>query len=123
MIRTGKQNRHEKITVTLLSGNPVTPAEIQSVFKGTDQEKVLYRLSTNIYNIRLDGGVIKVHKTGRTVNAYQLMNPQDFDKNGRYIQKAPKATNVVTKTVVVPQSVQEQTSMKSGPQITELIAA
>ena len=87
MIRTGKQNRHEKITVTLLSGKPVTPAEIQEVFKGTDQEKVLYRLSTNIYNIRLDGGKIKVIKDGRKVVAYQLLNPQDFDKNGRFIQK------------------------------------
>lgn len=97
MIRTGKQNRHEKITVTLLSGKPVSPAEIAEVFKGTDQEGVLYRLSTNIYNIRLDGGVIKVHKSGRSVTAYQLMNPQDFDTNGRY----NRAVYQNTKPIVV----------------------
>jgi hypothetical protein len=83
-VRVGRQNRHEKITQVLLSGKPVSPDEIREVFKNTDQEAVLYRLSTNIYNIRRDGGVIKVHKNGRTVVAYQLMNPQDFNSEGRY---------------------------------------
>jgi NAD-dependent oxidoreductase involved in siderophore biosynthesis len=59
MIRKGKVNRHEKVTQVLLSGKPVTPDEIRSVFVGTDQEKVLYRLSTNIYNIRKDGRFIQ----------------------------------------------------------------
>jgi hypothetical protein len=84
-VRKGKQNRHEKITVTLLSGKPVTPDEIKAVFKGTDQESVLYRLPTNIYNIRKDGGIIKVHKSGRNVTAYQLVNYTEFDANGRYV--------------------------------------
>ena len=89
MIRKGKTNRHEKITQVLLSGKPVTPDEIRSVFAGTDQEKVLYRLSTNIYNIRKDGGIVKVIKDGRKVKAYQLVNFDQFDKNGRFIhQKA-----------------------------------
>ena len=82
---TGKINRHEKIAVLLLSGKPVTPDEIKEVFKGTDQEAVLYRLSTNIYTIRKDGGVVKVHKEGRKVKAYQLMNPQDFNSDGRFV--------------------------------------
>ena len=90
-IRSGKQNRHEKITVILLSGKPVSPDEIKACFKGTDQEAVLYRLSTNIYNIRKDGGIIKVHKEGRSVTAYQLVNHTEFDKNGRYVG-TPKTT-------------------------------
>jgi len=90
-VRTGKPNRHEKITVTLLSGKPVSPDEIKSCFKGTDQESVLYRLSTNIYNIRKDGGIVKVHKEGRRVSAYQLVNFTEFDANGRYVGK-PVAT-------------------------------
>ena len=96
MVRKGRPNRHEKITVVLLSGKPVSPSEIQSVFKGTDQESVLYRLSTNIYNIRKDGGVIKVHKDGRRVTGYQLINHTEFDKNGRYVgvNKAPVAVEV-----------------------------
>jgi len=94
-VRKGKVNRHEKITQVLLSGKPVSPDEIASVFKGTDQEAVLYRLSTNIYNIRKDGGVVKVIKTGRKVTAYQLVNFDQFDKNGRFVQPvAKKATPV-----------------------------
>lgn len=96
-IRKGKQNRHEKITVQLLSGKPVSPDEINNVFKGTDQESVMYRLSTNIYNIRKDGGIVKVHKTGRKVSAYQLVNYTEFDVNGRYVGQ-PKP-QLVTKPV------------------------
>lgn len=83
-VRKGKVNRHEKITQVLLSGKPVSPQEIQAVFAGTDQESVLYRLSTNIYNIRKDGGIVKVIKDGRKVQAYQLVNFDQFDANGRY---------------------------------------
>jgi hypothetical protein len=94
-VRTGKQNRHEKITVVMLTGLPVSPDDIKSCFKGTDQEKVLYRLPTNIYNIRRDGGVIKVFKTGRNVTAYQLMNPTEFNAQGRYIGRPTTVTPVV----------------------------
>jgi hypothetical protein len=85
-VRKGKQNRHEKITVVLMSnnGSAKSPEEIREVFKGTDQEKVLYRLSTNIYNIRKDGGIVKVIKNGRKVQAYQLVNFDQFDANGRF---------------------------------------
>ena len=103
-VRKGKQNRHEKITVTLLSGKPVSPDEIKACFKGTDQEAVLYRLSTNIYNIRKDGGIVKVIKNGRNVQAYQLVNYTEFDANGRYkgpVKTAPLSKGVAetTKTV------------------------
>jgi hypothetical protein len=103
IVRKGKQNRHEKITVTLLSGKPVSPDEIRAVFKGTDQEAVLYRLSTNIYNIRKDGGIIKVHKDGRKVVAYQLVNHTEFDSNGRYVGPAKTAASqeVVAEQVAV----------------------
>jgi len=103
-VRKGKINRHEKITQVLLSGKPVTPDEIASVFKGTDQEAVLYRLSTNIYNIRKDGGIVKVIKEGRSVKAYQLVNYTEFDKNGRYI---PKTTPAATPAVAEVTEVQE----------------
>ena len=100
-VRKGKVNRHEKITQVMLSGKPVSPDEIMSVFKGTDQEKVLYRLSTNIYNIRKDGGIVKVIKTGRKVSGYQLVNFTEFNSNGRYIgaqAKAPVAPVKQTQT-------------------------
>ena len=101
-VRSGKQNRHEKITVTLLSGKPVSPDEIKSCFKGTDQESVLYRLSTNIYNIRKDGGIVKVHKEGRRVSAYQLVNYTEFDANGRYVGKVNASTIPTPQAPIIP---------------------
>ena len=88
----------------LFRSKPVTPDEIKSVFAGTDQEKVLYRLSTNIYNIRKDGGIVKVIKAGRKVTGYQLVNYTEFDAQGRYkgpIKSAPfnKGVAETTKTV------------------------
>jgi hypothetical protein len=99
---TGKINRHEKIACVLLSGKPVSPDQIRECFKGTDQESVLYRLSTNIYNIRKDGGVIRVHKNGRTVTGYQLMNPDEFNSDGRYVGKTKVVTPVTPVTPVQP---------------------
>ena len=94
VVRKGRQNRHEKITQVLLSGKPVSPDEIRAVFTGTDQEAVLYRLSTNIYNIRLDGGIVKVHKDGRKVTAYQLVNHTEFNAEGRYIGKVKSPSGI-----------------------------
>ena len=96
-VRKGKVNRHEKITIVLLSGKPVSPQEIAECFKGTDQEKVLYRLSTNIYNIRKDGGIVKVIKDGRAVTGYQLVNPDQFDQNGRFKGTVAKSPSGVAK--------------------------
>ena len=96
-VRKGKINRHEKITQVLLSGKPVSPQEISAVFEGTDQAAVLYRLSTNIYNIRKDGGIIKVIKDGRAVTGYQLVNPDQFDQNGRFKGATVKSPSGVAK--------------------------
>jgi hypothetical protein len=97
-VRTGKVNRHEKITQVLLSGKPVSPQEIQAVFEGTDQAAVLYRLSTNIYNIRKDGGIVKVIKDGRKVQAYQLVNNDQFDANGRFKGAVAQKSATVAKS-------------------------
>jgi hypothetical protein len=109
-VRKGKINRHEKITQVLLSGKPVSPDEIMAVFKGTDQESVLYRLSTNIYNIRKDGGVVKVIKNGRKVQAYQLVNFTEFDKNGRYQGKPVAKASPAPVASVKPATVQPVTA-------------
>jgi hypothetical protein len=90
MKHNGRINRHEKVAQTMLSGKPVTPDQIRACFAGSDQETVMYRLSTNIYNIRKDGGIIKVFKEGRNVTAYQLVNIDEFNKDGRYVGRQPK---------------------------------
>lgn len=97
-----KINRHEKIAAILKCGKPVSPADIAEVFKGTDQESVLYRLSTNIYNIRKDGGIVKVHKDGRKVTAYQLVNHEEFNNDGRYIGKVAPVAPVAPVQPVKP---------------------
>lgn len=102
-----KINRHEKIAAILKSGKPVSPAEIEAVFKGTDQEKVLYRLSTNIYNIRKDGGIVKVIKDGRKVTAYQLVNHEEFNNEGRFVGKTQAAA--VAAAPVVETKVETET--------------
>jgi hypothetical protein len=98
-VRKGKINRHEKITQVLLSGKSVSPQEIMAVFEGTDQAAVLYRLSTNIYNIRKDGGIVKVIKDGRKVTGYQLVNNDQFDANGRFKGSVATKQSAPTKTV------------------------
>ena len=100
MRKNTKPNRHEKIAAVLKSGKPVSPAEIEAVFKGTDQEAVLYRLSTNIYNIRKDGGIVKVHKDGRSVSAYELVNHDEFNDDGRYVGKQSKTVSATQADVV-----------------------
>jgi DUF1009 family protein len=91
-------NRHEKVTQVLLSGKVVTVDEIHALFKGTDQEAVLYRLPTNIYNIRKDGGIVKVFKDGRRVTGYQLVNHNEFDTKGRYMGPATNQAPTVVET-------------------------
>jgi len=97
-VRKGKINRHERITQILINGKPVSPAEILECLKGTEQEKVGYRLSTNIYNIRKDGGIVKVIKAGRKVTGYQLVNFTEFNANGRYVGPQSKGVAETTKT-------------------------
>jgi len=111
MRTTTKINRHEKIACVMLSGKPVSPAEIESCFKGSDQEGVLYRLSTNIYNIRKDGGIVRVYKDGRKVTGYQLVNFQEFSPEGRYIGRVQPVQPVAP---VVPVKRQKQKATETN---------
>ena len=76
-----------KIAVVMKSGEAIKVDQFKQIFAGTTVEPVLYRLSTNIWNIKRVGGIIKVHKDGRNVEAYQLMNGDEFDDNGFYVGK------------------------------------
>ena len=98
---TGRINRHEKVAQTMLSGKAMKPEDIRECFGGSDQETVMYRLSTNIYNIRKDGGIVKVFKEGRNVTAYQLVNFDEFNKDGRYIGRQPKTIKQDSNPVIV----------------------
>ena len=76
-----------KIAVVMKSGEPIKVEQFKQIFTGTTVEPVLYRLSTYIWNIKRIGGTVKVHKDGRNVEAYQLMNGDEFDDKGFYVGK------------------------------------
>ena len=76
-----------KIAVVMKNGEPIKVDQFKQIFAGTKVEPVLYRLSTYVWNIKRIGGTVKVHKDGRNVEAYQLMNGEEFDDNGFYVGK------------------------------------
>jgi hypothetical protein len=63
----------EKLLIAcMMTGNPVTKEEIDSVL---GKEIYMYRISTYIWNIKYyANGIIKVVKNGRKVISYQLIN-------------------------------------------------
>lgn len=76
-----------KIAVIMKSGEPIKVDQFKQIFTGTSVEPVLYRLSTYIWNIKRIGGTVRVYKDGRNVEAYQLMNGNEFDDKGFYVGK------------------------------------
>jgi hypothetical protein len=72
-----------------LKGETVSPEEIAASFSSDPvMTKLLYRLSTYVYDIKKNGGVIRVFKDGRKVVGYELINPNAFDEDGRPVSKA-----------------------------------
>jgi len=103
-----KQKPYEKIAVVLRSagqkGLSISPEEIRMAFSSDPKmTALLYRLSTYIYDIRKNGGIVRVHKDGRKVVGYELLNSAAFDDEGRPVQKkaaAPAAPAPVVSPVV-----------------------
>lgn len=82
-----KINRHEIVNQALITGKCVSPDEIKEHMKRVGMEHLIYRIPTSLYNIRQDGGIIKVYKEGKIVTAYQLVNYKEFNIDGRYINE------------------------------------
>lgn len=85
----------EKVLEMLLTGEPVSKEAFDA-----ELEHVAYRLSTFMWRIKIEGGVVKVIKTGRKATGYQLMNAPVMQK---YMDKRKKvfadaAAKVATKT-------------------------
>jgi hypothetical protein len=81
---------YNRIATVLKNGDVVTVDQFKTIFAGTKVEPVLYRLSTYIYNIKKNGGVVKAVKDGRKVIGYQLLNGTEFDSNGRWVGIVPQ---------------------------------
>ena len=67
------------------NGDLVTIDQLKTIFAGTKIEPVLYRISTYIWNIKKEGGIIKTVKNKRNVVGYQLLNGTEFDANGYWV--------------------------------------
>lgn len=72
----------EKVLELLLSGEPVTKEAFDA-----ELGHVAYRLSTFMWRVKIEGGVVKVTKTGRKATGYQLMNASVMQK---YMDKRKK---------------------------------
>lgn len=80
---------HHKVAAILRQKDVVSPDEIRNKLASDDAiAPVLYRLSTFIYDVKKDGGRIRVHKKGRNVVGYELMNRDQFDDSGHLTGRA-----------------------------------
>lgn len=74
--KSGKPLRWERLLMVLANGGPVTLKEIED----TMDYHCMNRISAEIYVLKEKerGGIIKVHKQGRKVAAYELINTQEM---------------------------------------------
>jgi hypothetical protein len=74
--KPGKALRWERLLMALANGGPVTLQEIED----TMDYHNMNRISCEIHIIKQKerGGVVKVHKQGRKVVAYELVNVQEM---------------------------------------------
>lgn len=86
---TGKKSsllQWEKVLKVMLTGKTVSR---ESLEKMKEMEDVpMYRLSSFIYHVKLAGGVVKVVKDGRKIQAYELVNIKDMVK---YLENREKS--------------------------------
>jgi len=88
--------RHELILQVLVNGGIITKEEIEQ----TTQYEAMYRLSAVMWWLKRHGAVIRVHKDGRKVVGYELMNVADMTKAlaARGLTAIPVVSKTKTKT-------------------------
>ncbi len=69
-----KPVRSERLLMILCNGGKVTLKEIED----TMDYHNMYRISCEVYCIKIHGGVVKTHKNGRKVEGYELVNVQEM---------------------------------------------
>jgi hypothetical protein len=72
--KSGKPVRSDRLLMILCNGGKVSLKEIADTMEYGN----MYRISCILYEIKLNGGVIKVYKNGRKVEAYELVNAQEL---------------------------------------------
>jgi hypothetical protein len=91
----------QKLLKLMISGNPVTRDEIDTLL---GKEIYMYRISTYMWHIKtVANGVIRINKEGRKVVSYQLVN---VDQVKEYMKRVG-----VLDTTFTPSSVEKKPSI------------
>ena len=108
-MKSKKIQPHNKIAQVLMSGKMTAVSDIVECFKLDDKmNKVMYRLSTYIYDIRkYEQGIVKVEKSGRKVTGYKLLNTHEFNADGVWVGAQKKPAVEVAADVVTEATEQE----------------
>jgi biotin operon repressor len=72
-IKSGEPIRSERLLMALGNGGIISLQEIADTMNYHN----MYRISAEVYCLKLNGCVIKSHKTGRKVSGYELVNTQE----------------------------------------------
>jgi hypothetical protein len=75
----GKSNKPvhwERMTMAMINGGVLSKEDI---LKKADYQYA-YRISTLMYILKINGGIVKSHKQGRKVTGYELINPEEMKK-------------------------------------------
>lgn len=68
--------RWERLLMVLANGGIISKEQIGA----TMQYDAMYRISTEMWWLKVQGAVVKTHKTGRTVSGYELVNVKEMLK-------------------------------------------
>lgn len=68
--------RWERLLMVLANGGVITKEQIGA----TMQYDAMYRISTEMWALKVNGAVVKTHRAGRTVTGYELVNVKDMIK-------------------------------------------
>ena len=113
----------EKMLNVMLSGNPVTKEEFETLL---GNEIVMYRISTYIWHIKtIANGTVKVIKDGRKVSAYQLMNVEPVKKyledNGVLLSKTSQVKKLEDLGAKTEPAVTKSAPVTEEMQVTEIV--
>jgi len=78
MARTISKNprRWERLLMVLANGGVISKEQIGA----TMQYESMYRISTEMWALKVQGAIVKTHKTGREVTGYELVNVKEMIK-------------------------------------------
>ena len=78
MARTISKNprRWERLLMVLANGCVISKEQIGA----TMQYDAMYRISTEMWALKVQGAIVKTHKTGREVTGYELVNVKEMIK-------------------------------------------